>query len=375
MRSFLSRFHYKELFLVGFYVSFIVITSLAAVIDHLIGKRFDAMLDVLFVIIGSGFFYGFLKTRNAKVASSAILWIASTIVFVFMIVNEFDLSIVFSLMLPMVAFVLMSPREILINMSLYFLILGSIFTYGFVHYEHHQVLHDSSFMSAYLIALLFVFAFGIIYHFAIEQAYRELKRADRQKEVLLKEIHHRIKNNLNIISSILGLQRLETDDKQVHHIIDQNRLRIESIALVHEVLYQTEDLAEVDFEKYARRLIEHILMMSDLKEQIVVELQVVKSSFSLERMVQLGIIINELVTNSVKHAFLQKDGRIEMRLTDDAGYYLTYTDSGGDVADLQTILDGDSLGLSLIRLTTEQMQGSMTLENRGALHYGFRFAS
>ena len=372
----MSKFHYKELFLVGFYVSFISITSLAAVIDYLIGKDVDAVLDVLFVVLSGGFFYLFLKTRNAKVASRAILWIASIIVFIFILVNSFNMSIIFSLMLPMVAFVLMSPKEILINIGIYYLVLGSIFAYGYLHYEHHPILHDISFMSAYMIALFFVIAFGIIYHIAIEASYRELQRADLQKEILLKEIHHRIKNNLNIISSILGLQKLETEDKSLHHIIDQNKLRIESMSLAHEVLYQTKDLAQIDFEDYVKRLVDHILMVSDLTEKITLELHSVKRAFPLEHMVLLGIIINELVTNSVKYAFVDKSGRIMMTLSNESdGYIMTYTDSGSGVEVLEDVLNSDSLGISLIRLSTEQMQGSMTLENPDALFYRFRFAA
>jgi len=376
MRSYLARFHYKELFLVGFYLSFIGITSFAAVIDYAVGKSFDARMDLLFVVLGTGFYLFFLKTRNRRVASSAMLWIASTIVFVFMISNGFDMSIIFSLMLPMVAFVLMSPREIMVNMTLYYLVLGGLFAYGYLHYEYHPILHSAAKMSVYLIALLFVIAFGIVYHFAIEQSYRDLQQANRQKEILLKEIHHRIKNNLNIISAILGLQKFDTDDAEVHRIIDQNKLRIESMSLAHEVLYGTDDLSHIEFGDYAKRLVEHILAMSDLAGAIELKLESAAAAFSLERMVQLGIIMNELVTNSVKYAFAERSGGIEMSLAEaDGTYTLRYRDSGPGVPDPAAFMQGETLGLSLVRLTVEQMHGGVRILGGRGLEYEIRFAA
>lgn len=376
MKTFFSRFHYKELFLVGFYLAFIGITSIAAVIDYLVGKRFDAAMDVLFVGIGAAFFLLFLKTRNRRVAASAMLWIASTIVFIFVVSNGFDMSIIFTLMLPMVAFVLMSPREIMINMSLYYLVLGSLFFYGYLRYEHHPLLYDMAMMSAYVIALLFVIAFGVVYHLAIEQSYRELQQANLQKEILLKEIHHRIKNNLNIISAILGLQRLDTEDERVHRIIDQNKLRIESMSLVHEVLYGANDLSQIRFDDYARRLITHILSMYNLSGRVELALASVGSAFALERMVQLGIIINELVTNSVKYAFSDRTGTIALQLCEsDGGYRLTYSDSGPGVADIDGFFQGDTLGVNLIRLTVEQMKGRVQVQQASGLAYEIKFAA
>lgn len=374
MKSYFSRFHYKELFLVGFYLSFIGITSVASIIDYLVGKPFDAAMDLLFVGVSVLFFMHFLRTRERKTASRAMLWIASTIVFIFMISNDFDMSIIFSLMLPMVAFVLMSPREIVLNMGLYYLVLGALFAYGYMQYEHHPILHDVSVMSVYFIALMFVIAFGIVYHAAIEQSYRELKAANAQKEVLLKEIHHRIKNNLNIISAILGLQKLDTEDEQVHRIIDQNKLRIESMSLAHEVLYGTNDLSNIRFDDYVKRLIEHILSISNLSGRVELVLESVGTAFSLERMVQLGIIINELVTNSVKYAFLDYTGKIAIALSrQDEGYRLIYSDSGPGVDDPQHLFEGDTLGVNLIRLTVEQMKGSVGIRRAKGLQYEIRF--
>ena len=374
MKSFFSQFHYKELFLVGFYISFIGITALAGVIDYAVGKRFDAVTDLIFVVIGAGFFYAFLKTRNLRVASSAMLWIASTIVFIFMVANDFDMSIIFSLMLPMVAFVLMPPREIVINMGLYYLVLAGLFAYGYVHFEHHPILHNVSMMSVYFIALLFVIAFGIVYHYAIEQSYHELQKANRQKEILLKEIHHRIKNNLNIISAILGLQKLDTEDARVHRIIDQNKLRIESMSLAHEVLYGTNDLSQIRFDDYAKRLIGHILSISNLSGHIELVLESVSNAFSLERMVQLGIVINEMVTNSVKYAFTDETGKIFIVLSRvGEGYRLTYSDSGPGVENSQHFFEGDTLGINLIRMTVEQMKGHIDIRRAAGLKYDIRF--
>ncbi len=242
--------HYKDLFLYGFYGSYIVITSLAAVIDFFVGKYFDIFFDALSVLIAIASFFYYLKSGNRELASIILFWIANSVIFIFVIHNGFDISIIFTLLIPMVAFILLPTKKMLIHVGSYFILLGLIFMYGYSIYETHPLLYSVQNMSAYLIALLFVIAFGGVYHIAIEQSYVELENANRQKTFLLQEIHHRVKNNLNLIASILGIQKLESSSSEVHEVIEQNRLRLESIAMAHEMLYQQSDLENIDFEMY-----------------------------------------------------------------------------------------------------------------------------
>jgi two-component sensor histidine kinase len=371
MLTWIKQFQYKELFLVGFYLSFIIITFIAFIIDTLIANYFDALLDLFFVGISSAFLRYFLHSKNHKIASRAIVWIASTLVFIFVYHSEFDMSIMFTLMLPIVVFILMPPREIVINMSLYYLVLGALFFHGFNTYENHPLLHDAQTMSAYFIASLFAIAFGIFYNFAIEESHRKLEKANRQKEILLKEIHHRIKNNLNIISSILGLQQLENSHPEVAKLIEQNRLRIESIALAHEILYRSDDLEHIDFKSYIDRLGQQILFAMGKESAISLHVETKPLVFPLEIMIKIGIILNELMTNSVKYAFAVDAGEITVTLaTTPTGYHMEYFDSGTAIP---SSISKDALGLNLVSLTVQQLEGTLQTRPDAPYHYDIRF--
>ncbi len=371
MQTWLKQFHYKELFLVGFYLSFIIITSIAALIDLVIANYFDFVLDLVFVAVGLGFFTYFLRTRNHTVAARAILWIASTIVFIFVYHTAFDMSIMFTLLLPVVAFILMPPREIVLNMSLYYAVLIALFIHGYSVYEHHPFLHSERAVASYFIASLFVIAFGIFYNFAIEESHRKLEKANREKEILLKEIHHRIKNNLNIVSSILGLQKLESNHPEIDRIIDQNRLRIESISLAHETLYRSDNLEAVNFATYVRQLSEQALLAVGKEDDVTLELHSDESTFELEKTIRLGIIINELLTNSVKYACRNGTCHITMALTCKEGSCTLHYSDSGENATLPA--SDDTLGLSLVKLTLEQLHGTLVMHDPKPYHYRMAF--
>jgi two-component sensor histidine kinase len=257
------------------------------------------------------------------------------------------------------------------HVSIYFTFLLLIFTYGYLTYTAHPLLHGVKQMSTYVIAMLFVIAFGIFYHIAIEQYYRELETANRQKTFLLKEVHHRVKNNLNIISSILGLQKFETENQEVHRFIDQNRLRLESIALAHETLYKQEDLENINFKTYISKLTKHILTLEANHDGIVLEINSVPLKLSIDTIVQFGIIINELITNSIKYAFPDNKGKISIILKElDGGYLFRYSDDGIGLKEEEKV---DGFGQSLIAMSTEQLGGELLLINKNGLSYEIKF--
>lgn len=363
----IKEIHYKELFLYGFYLSYIGLTSLATVIDFWIGSHVDAMVDFISVFIAAVSFWYYLKTKNYELASIALFWIASGVILLFVIQNGFDISIIFTLLIPMVAFILLSTKKVILHVGIYFCLLALIFAYGYVAFEAHPLLHQAKHISAYLIAMLFVIAFGIFYHIAIEQSYQALETANRQKTFLLKEIHHRVKNNLNIIASILGIQKFETDSIEVHTLIDQNRLRLESMAMAHEILYQHDNLANIDFELYMKRLTEHILKIESHKEDIRIEIQMLPLALSIETMIQFGLMVNELMTNSLKYAFEEEGGTISIRLEKEQGAYLfTYADNGKGY-DSTMVKNG--FGSSLIEMVIEQLDGELVLSTLNGVEY------
>ena len=364
----IKNIYYKELFLYGFYITFISLTSVAMVIDFLIDNHKDALVDLVSVLIASlSFYYYLIKFKNFELASIALFWITAGVVFLFVIQNEFDISIIFTLLIPLVGFILLSTSKAIFHIGIYFILLALIFSYGYILFDNHPLLHEAKHMSAYIIAILFVIAFGIVYHIAIEQSYRELELANRQKTFLLKEIHHRVKNNLNIIASILGIQKLESNSSEVHQLIDQNRLRLESMAMAHEILYQCDNLANIDFKTYVEKLSRHILKTESQDDAIKLLIKIVPLSLNIETMIQFGMVINELMTNSIKYAFPNHYGEITISLIkEEEGYTFSYSDNGEGFAS-DSIQKG--FGYSLIEMSIEQLDGELTIINKNGLHY------
>lgn len=364
----IKNIYYKELFLYGFYMSYIVFTFIAMVIDFWIESHQDAWVDGISVIIASMAFGYYFKTKNYELASIALFWIASGVILLFVIKNRFDIGIIFTLLLPMVAFILLSTKKVILHVGFYFFLLGVIFIYGYVVFDTHPLLHEAKHISAYFIAMLFVISFGVFYHIAMEQSYQALELANKQKTFLLKEIHHRVKNNLNIIASILGLQKLESNSVEVHELIDQNRLRLESIAMAHEILYQCDNLAHIDFGVYMEKLSAHILQTERHGERIRIEMNIAPLVLSIEKMIQFGLMVNELMTNSIKYAFSDEQGVIYITLqkAKEGGYWFCYGDNGRG---FNTVTVRHGFGHSLIEMSIEQLDGELSMGYENGLHY------
>jgi PAS domain S-box-containing protein len=138
----------------------------------------------------------------------------------------------------------------------------------------------------------------------LKRSEEQIKASLKEKEVLLREIHHRVKNNMQIISSLLGLQSNYVQDKQILEVLNESRSRIRTMALVHELLYQSEDLARIDFNEYIRHLTSYLFQSADKLSVITLNINVDDDiSLNVDTAIPCGLIINELVSNSLKHAF------------------------------------------------------------------------
>jgi two-component sensor histidine kinase len=224
---------------------------------------------------------------------------------------------------------------------------------------------------AYAAAIIYIF--GLLYHFSILKTLAELDASNRQKELLLKEVHHRVKNNLNVIASIIGLQAntLGKDEKEQ---LTKSKMRIESIAMVHQMLYRSDDLDHIEFTDYVQHLSDLLLKMYGKQEKVEVEIESEVEPLSLDTMVQLGIMINELLTNSIKYAFGESGGSIRIEMLKRNGEYMfTYEDDGRGVSDTEDLYGGNSLGLKLIKLPARQLGGDVEILNPGGLKYIVRF--
>jgi PAS domain S-box-containing protein len=200
-----------------------------------------------------------------------------------------------------------------------------------------------------------------------KQAEDELRRSLQEKEVLLKEVHHRVKNNMQVISSLLSLQSGSITDPVSLERLRESQNRIKSMALVHESLYQSENLAYIDPAGYLKNLVSEVISSYSLETAITVEFSISVHAMDLNTALPCGLIVNELISNSLKHGFKgRKEGKITIGLdeTDDE-YVLSARDDGcGLPADFD-ITSLDSLGIKLINVLTRQMRGTIEIETGG----------
>lgn len=204
----------------------------------------------------------------------------------------------------------------------------------------------------------------------------QLRASLSEKEMLLKEIHHRVKNNMQIISSLLTLQFRDVSDPAMLDLLAQSRARILSMALVHEDLYQTGNLAQVDFRNYLERLTQRIGqgLGADLSAHI--ELDLAPISLGIDQAIPLGLLVNELITNAFKHAPRPDASlRILVRLRNEGDRVtLNVRDNGRGLPMNFAPGSTGTLGLQLVWSLAEQLRGEMLTENDGGASFTLTFS-
>ncbi len=194
-----------------------------------------------------------------------------------------------------------------------------------------------------------------------------LKESLQEKETMLKEIHHRVKNNLQIISSLLNMQAEHYKNPEAKEAINTSRSRVKAMAIVHENLYRSPDLAKTPMDGYIRKLVKNIYSVYGVtEERIGLECRVDGISFGLDTIIPLGLIINEAISNSLKHAFPEgRSGKISISLTrfSEFGYTLRIKDNGIGISQQLKLETAGSLGMILITGLTSQLDGSSKLTN------------
>lgn len=198
-----------------------------------------------------------------------------------------------------------------------------------------------------------------------KQAEQKVKQSLKEKDLLLKEIHHRVKNNLFIVSSLLESQADYIKDKETIKMLENSQNRILSMALIHEQLHCSTSLFQIDFQQYATVLIENIAN-SYLTKKIDFEIDIQKSQLNIETAHPCGLIINELISNALEHAFVNKEkGSIRLKFDqDNYGYYSLYLedDGIGFPAD-KNFYQSDSLGLELVSTLVQQLEGKIEMNS------------
>jgi len=205
----------------------------------------------------------------------------------------------------------------------------------------------------------------------------DLKASLKEREVLLREVHHRVKNNLQVISSLLNMQVRQVPDRSTRGALEACQTRVQAIALIHEKLYQSEDFAHVPFSDYAKSLTESILYAGGVAaDTLSVELHVEPIYLTVERAIPCGLILNELVTNALKHAF--PDGRpgvirVGFHRISKREIALSVTDDGVGLPQSFSVEKSNSLGMKLVSTLVEQLKGRLEITGPGGTAFMVTF--
>jgi PAS domain S-box-containing protein len=196
---------------------------------------------------------------------------------------------------------------------------------------------------------------------------RELRDSLAEKEVLLKEVHHRVKNNLQIISSLLFLQKDAMTDPVLQGALEESRNRIASMALIHEELYRSGDLARVDIKEYLERLAPKVVNALRGAKSVGFALALGDCRVSVDKAIPIGLIVNELLTNAVKHGLADRDaGSIRVRLERDGGLaHITVEDDGMGLPSGFHPDATRTLGMQLVVQLTRQLRGTLSFGSSG----------
>ncbi|MFN6513667.1 MAG: PAS domain S-box protein [Nostoc sp. CreGUA01] len=265
-------------------------------------------------------------------------------------------------------------------------IITAVFQHGEATYEVHNVKKDGT--SFWCNATTSVFEhpeYGSVL-VAVQQDITEHKQAEekikvslKEKEVLLKEIHHRVKNNLGIVSSLLQMQCRRTQDPQVSAILRDSQNRIASIALVHEKLYRSEDLADIDFAQYIPDLTTHLFDSYNVSSsQIKLKIQVDNASLDIETAIPCGLIINELVSNALKYAFVDnREGEIEVKFYQDSEctLILIIRDNGIGLPENFDTKKAKTLGITLVQGLVKQLRGKLEINSHQGTQFKISFTN
>ncbi len=213
---------------------------------------------------------------------------------------------------------------------------------------------------------------------ALQKTTAKTEASLKEKEVLLREIHHRVKNNMQVISSLLRLQSRNVKDEQQIEMLKESQNRIKAMALIHEKLYRSKDLANIDFNDYIKNLVNDLFLSYKVSTgKVALKMNIETVSFGIDTAIPCGLIINELVSNSLKYAFPKgKDGeiKISLRTLEEGDIELIVSDNGVSIPKDLDFRNTESLGLRLItNLTEKQLQGKVELNRNKGTEFQIKF--
>lgn len=220
----------------------------------------------------------------------------------------------------------------------------------------------------------------ILSHLDIEKAAQvKLNQSLKEKEILFAEVHHRVKNNMAIITGLLNLQAGSTNNEEAKNLINESKNRVHSMSLVHTMLYRTGDLNKIRLDKYASSLCNELLKSLESGKKIKLIENYADVDLTINKAIPIGLILNEVVTNSIKHAFPDNHSNPEIKVNISAvGEHIEMmVADNGKGFNNKTVPDANekSLGISLIHSLTEQIEGRIQISDENGVSIKINFSS
>lgn len=362
---------HQQILLYGFHFSFIIIFSLAVIRDLMFGNMFNASINATGVLTTSISYYLLHFKHKERLASYLIIFVAIIPLYILIYFNHFgNMVIVYVILIPLAVFLLLRFKEALIfNLFIFLLLIVMLYYISIVQPDAPILNNPKALINITFVSMLTMF-FGIFYHLAIESHMKKLIHSNKQKDILLQEVHHRVKNNLNLTGAMLGLQALNTNDEVKMHLM-KSKTRIESIAAVHEMLYQQESFDQIHFYDYIIKLEGLLSKAYSGKEKYTLRINVDRDlTFPLNMMVQFGLMLNEMLANTLKYAKNPEDLVITISLQKKMDQFIfTYHDNGINPKSKEELEKHSGLGSKLIRLSAKQIEGELSIYFKEGLTY------
>lgn len=191
---------------------------------------------------------------------------------------------------------------------------------------------------------------------------KKLASSLNEKELLMKEIHHRVKNNLQIISSLLNIQSRKSENESTSMALQESKNRVQSMALIHQSLYQKENITSVQIKDYIEQLLETLMNSFGVDNDVELKTNIQDIELDVDTTIPLGLIINELVTNAVKYAFVEEGGKLTVSLNEFEGILrLEVIDNGKGIHSAS--LKNESFGMSMVETLSQKLNGELSVNS------------
>lgn len=347
---------------------FVFLAHIALDIQYQDYQSVPLTTSMLFIVALS--FFAFYQKGKYDLASYAILCVLAvetiSIAFIYHF-DDYSPAYIFPFILA--TFSLFSWKRGLIFSASYFVIILFLLFYYKDAFYASEFLHNDVAIPNFLSILLITFIFAIYYETTRIDAYKRLINSNYKKDLLYNEIHHRVKNNLNIVSSMLAIQA-EQQDEKTQEVIQASKSRIDAMAMVHSMLYVSNDLEKVNAKRFIEKL--YLNIQSTISDRVKIIFKSQEIDLSLNEVIPIGLIVNELVTNSLKYAFKDNPhAKIIIVLKRRKNQIiLTYFDNGKGY-DLES--HAQNFGLKLVHLNVKQLKGTLKVFYNHGLCYRIIF--